>query len=92
MKKYITIGSETFTIVISKTTITSDAYNKAAQVNHTWTVEARQGETLLSTDKTRNEDSVLQLVRNAHDFIEKCACKNDASKTLEQKLSEMGFN
>lgn len=92
MKKHITIGVEHFTIIISKTQITNDAYNKSAQVNCSWTVEARQGETLLSTDKTRVEEGVMQLVRNAHDFIEKCACKNDPGKTLEEKLKDLGFN
>lgn len=92
MKKIITLGSEVFTIVVIKATITNDAYNKAAQVNHTWTVKALQGETLLCTDNTRDEDNVITLVSAAHTFIEKCACKSDADKTLEQKLSEMGFN
>lgn len=92
MKKNITIGEENFTIIVSKTTITEDAYNKANTDHHTWTVKVIQGDTLLNTDKTRVESSVLQLVRNAQDFIEKAAVGNAHQKTLEQKLSEMGFN
>lgn len=92
MKKHITIGAENFTIIIIKTTVVEDAYSDTVADSHTWIVKVMQGSVLLNSDKTRVENSVIQLVRNAHDFIDKAACKTDPGKTLEQKLSDMGFN
>lgn len=93
MKKIIVIGAETFSIIIIRTTVSEDSYNPTVGDHHTWTVKAFHGNVLLYTDKTRAEDNVLTLVRAAHDYIERGATKTDMpQKTLEQKLSEMGFN
>ncbi len=93
MHKYIQQGDKTFTIIVSKTTITHDAYNKSTDESHTWTVKAFEGTVLLYTDKTRMEDNVITLVRSAHDYIDRGALKpEEQEKTLEQKLKEMGFN
>lgn len=93
MKKIIEQGGTIFTIIVSKTTITHDAYNKSTDKNHTWTVKAFEGTVLLYTDKTRVEGNVITLVKSAHDYIDRGALKpEEQEKTLEQKLSEMGFN
>jgi hypothetical protein len=92
MKKHITIGPETFTIIVSKTTVIEDAYTETVGGVNTWTVKAMKDEVLLNVDKTKSEMFVIPLVENAESFIRKAAIHKSEEKTLEEKLKELGFN
>lgn len=92
MKKYITIGPETFTIIVSKTTVIEDEYRETVGGVSTWTVKAMKDEVLLQMDKTKSEMFVIPLVENAESYIRKCALHKGEEKTLEEKLKELGFN